>query len=183
MFISIFIFQRDLVADTIESEVVHRCSCKYQTHFIFSIFVYKGILLMFGLFVAYETRKIKVEAINDSKHIGQFHSSSKYKLVPNIRDPILKLKFFPGADLEKYVGVLKCLMFAILIYFSTFFYQCLLDQLFFQHISYKRVHLHYLHPIRAPAFKRILVPNQDVDTGKVYFTIASVASPWVLIKF
>ena len=26
---------------------------------------------MFGLFVAYETRKIKVEAINDSKHIGK----------------------------------------------------------------------------------------------------------------
>ena len=33
---------------------------------------YKGLMLIFGLFVAYETRKIKVEAINDSKHIGKF---------------------------------------------------------------------------------------------------------------
>ena len=34
---------------------------------------------MFGLFVAYETRKIKVEAINDSKHIGK--SKKKRHLV------------------------------------------------------------------------------------------------------
>jgi hypothetical protein len=29
------------------------------------------VLMIFGLFVAYETRRVKVEAINDSKYIGK----------------------------------------------------------------------------------------------------------------
>ncbi|XP_066926851.1 gamma-aminobutyric acid type B receptor subunit 2-like [Clytia hemisphaerica] len=61
---------RDVKADTIENDIIHRCQCEYQSHFIFATFAYKGILMVFGLFVAYETKRIKVAAINDSKHIG-----------------------------------------------------------------------------------------------------------------
>ncbi|GFS01832.1 gamma-aminobutyric acid type B receptor subunit 2-like [Elysia marginata] len=32
--------------------------------------VYKGVLLFFGLFLAWETREIRVDALNDSRHIG-----------------------------------------------------------------------------------------------------------------
>nr|KAG5685887.1 hypothetical protein BaRGS_001516 [Batillaria attramentaria] len=35
-----------------------------------AMLVYKGLLLLFGLFLAWETRKIQVEALNDSKYIG-----------------------------------------------------------------------------------------------------------------
>jgi len=31
---------------------------------------YKGVVLVFGLFLAYETRSIKVKQINDSRYVG-----------------------------------------------------------------------------------------------------------------
>lgn len=34
------------------------------------IYVYKGLILVFGLFLAYETRSIKVKQINDSRYVG-----------------------------------------------------------------------------------------------------------------
>jgi len=57
--------------DTIEKNIIYRCQSKYQTHFLAAIFVYKGLLMLFGLFLAYETRNIEVESINDSKYIGK----------------------------------------------------------------------------------------------------------------
>lgn len=34
------------------------------------VYSYKGIILVFGLFLAYETRSIKVKQINDSRYVG-----------------------------------------------------------------------------------------------------------------
>lgn len=34
------------------------------------IYAYKGLLLIFGLFLAYETRSIKLKEINDSRLVG-----------------------------------------------------------------------------------------------------------------
>lgn len=34
------------------------------------IYGYKGLILVFGLFLAYETRSIKVKQINDSRYVG-----------------------------------------------------------------------------------------------------------------
>ena len=34
------------------------------------LYSYKGILLLFGLFLAWETRNVKIPALNDSHHIG-----------------------------------------------------------------------------------------------------------------
>ena len=36
------------------------------------LYSYKGILLLFGLFLAWETRNVKIPALNDSHHIGNF---------------------------------------------------------------------------------------------------------------
>lgn len=36
------------------------------------VYGFKGILLVFGLFLAWETRKVKIAALNDSHHIGKF---------------------------------------------------------------------------------------------------------------
>ena len=33
------------------------------------LFAYKGILLLFGLFLAWETRNVTIPALNDSKYI------------------------------------------------------------------------------------------------------------------
>ena len=35
-----------------------------------TLFAYKGILLLFGLFLAWETRNVTIPALNDSKYIG-----------------------------------------------------------------------------------------------------------------
>lgn len=34
------------------------------------LYGYKGLVLVFGLFLAYETRSIKVKQINDSRYVG-----------------------------------------------------------------------------------------------------------------
>lgn len=34
------------------------------------IFGYKGILLLFGIFLAYETRSVKLKQVNDSRFVG-----------------------------------------------------------------------------------------------------------------
>lgn len=34
------------------------------------IYGFKGLILVFGLFLAYETRSIKVKQINDSRYVG-----------------------------------------------------------------------------------------------------------------
>ncbi len=47
------------------------CS-KLTKIFVFSgvIYGFKGLILVFGLFLAYETRSIKVKQINDSRYVG-----------------------------------------------------------------------------------------------------------------
>lgn len=35
------------------------------------LYSYKGILLLFGLFLAWETRTVNIPALNDSQHIGK----------------------------------------------------------------------------------------------------------------
>lgn len=34
------------------------------------VYAYKGILLVFGAFLAWETKNVKIQALNDSRHIG-----------------------------------------------------------------------------------------------------------------
>ncbi|XP_031640680.1 gamma-aminobutyric acid type B receptor subunit 2 isoform X1 [Contarinia nasturtii] len=46
------------------------CQSSRITIFIGVIYAYKGILLIFGAFLAWETRHVSIPALNDSKHIG-----------------------------------------------------------------------------------------------------------------
>ncbi|XP_066915175.1 gamma-aminobutyric acid type B receptor subunit 2-like [Clytia hemisphaerica] len=57
-------------ADVIDSFFYHKCTCEYQLHFTVTMYCYKGFLLIFGLFLAWETRNVKVAVLNDSKYIG-----------------------------------------------------------------------------------------------------------------
>ncbi|CAH3136026.1 unnamed protein product [Porites lobata] len=56
--------------DTIIIPALYQCTCKYKTYFLAVLFAYKGILLLFGLFLAWETRNVTIPALNDSKYIG-----------------------------------------------------------------------------------------------------------------
>uniref|UniRef100_A0AAN0LJ33 Gamma-aminobutyric acid type B receptor n=1 Tax=Polyphagotarsonemus latus TaxID=1204166 RepID=A0AAN0LJ33_9ACAR len=46
------------------------CQSKRMTIFLGSIYVYKGLLMAFGIFLAWETRHVSIPALNDSKYIG-----------------------------------------------------------------------------------------------------------------
>lgn len=46
------------------------CQSKRITIFFGIIYAYKGLLLVFGAFLAWETRNVSIPALNDSKHIG-----------------------------------------------------------------------------------------------------------------
>ncbi|XP_072045198.1 gamma-aminobutyric acid type B receptor subunit 2-like [Amphiura filiformis] len=46
------------------------CSCNNMLYFFSALCVYKGLLLIFGTFLAWETRKVAIPALNDSKYIG-----------------------------------------------------------------------------------------------------------------
>lgn len=45
------------------------------------MFAYKGLLLFFGLFLAYETRSVKLKRLNDSRLVGM----SIYNVVVSIK--------------------------------------------------------------------------------------------------
>ncbi|GLH10939.1 Uncharacterized protein GBIM_15816 [Gryllus bimaculatus] len=46
------------------------CQSKRMTIFVSSIYAYKGLLMIFGAFLAWETRHVSIPALNDSKYVG-----------------------------------------------------------------------------------------------------------------
>ena len=66
--------------DEIAREIVNRCHSDHQSSFLGVMFIYKGMLMLFGLFLAYETRNIEVDSINDSKYIGKLFYWYEYDM-------------------------------------------------------------------------------------------------------
>ncbi|XP_050524506.1 gamma-aminobutyric acid type B receptor subunit 2 [Daktulosphaira vitifoliae] len=46
------------------------CQSDHMTVFLAVIYVYKGALMVFGAFLAWETRHVSIPALNDSKYVG-----------------------------------------------------------------------------------------------------------------
>lgn len=46
------------------------CASERMTIFVGSIYAYKGLLMIFGAFLAWETRHVSIPALNDSRHVG-----------------------------------------------------------------------------------------------------------------
>ncbi|KAL9969178.1 hypothetical protein ACROYT_G021363 [Oculina patagonica] len=49
---------------------MYTCEVNHIAIWLGLLYSYKGILLLFGLFLAWETRNVKIPALNDSHHIG-----------------------------------------------------------------------------------------------------------------
>ena len=49
---------------------MEQCYSAHKTIWLGVLYAYKGALLLFGVFLAWETRKVKVAALNDSRYIG-----------------------------------------------------------------------------------------------------------------
>ncbi|XP_041462250.1 gamma-aminobutyric acid type B receptor subunit 2-like [Lytechinus variegatus] len=48
----------------------HTCDSKFEQYFIWTLFIYKGLLLIFGTFITWQTRNVSIPALNDSRYIG-----------------------------------------------------------------------------------------------------------------
>ena len=46
------------------------CACDNYPYLIGALYVYKGLLVVFGLFLAYESRNVKYYYINDSRFVS-----------------------------------------------------------------------------------------------------------------
>ncbi|KAH3817973.1 hypothetical protein DPMN_119558 [Dreissena polymorpha] len=64
-------FEKDMVGNDVEVRFfVQTCVSKQSTYFVWTIYIIEGMMLSFGAFLAWETRHVKIEALNDSHHIG-----------------------------------------------------------------------------------------------------------------
>ncbi|XP_077867209.1 gamma-aminobutyric acid type B receptor subunit 2-like [Saccoglossus kowalevskii] len=56
--------------DTIYTPMSKECRSVYDAVWTTILFGYKGIIIVFGVFLAWETRKVNYPQLNDSRHIG-----------------------------------------------------------------------------------------------------------------
>ena len=63
-------FEIEQSNDLITIPVLKICECSHRTKLLGALYGYKGILLLFGVFLAWETRNVTIPALNDSKYIG-----------------------------------------------------------------------------------------------------------------
>ncbi|GAB1608878.1 gamma-aminobutyric acid type B receptor subunit 1-like [Argonauta hians] len=60
---------------TIDEDVVYisqlsKCQSNHLEKWMGAMYAYKGLLLIFGVYMAWETRNVKIPALNDSRYIG-----------------------------------------------------------------------------------------------------------------
>ncbi|XP_064602848.1 gamma-aminobutyric acid type B receptor subunit 2-like [Liolophura sinensis] len=60
----------EIVGDVEIIPLIEFCHSKHMTAWMATLYVYKGLLLVFGCFLAWETRQVSIPALNDSKYIG-----------------------------------------------------------------------------------------------------------------
>ncbi|XP_048577557.1 gamma-aminobutyric acid type B receptor subunit 1 isoform X2 [Nematostella vectensis] len=56
--------------DTIHLIYSHECHSTYYQRWVISLLTYQGALLVFGMFLSFETRHVHIEGLNDSRSIG-----------------------------------------------------------------------------------------------------------------
>ncbi len=56
--------------DTLIHHHVELCTSRYNFYFLAVVYSTKGLLLAFGCFLAWETKKVTIPALNDSHNIG-----------------------------------------------------------------------------------------------------------------
>lgn len=52
--------------------MVEHCESETLSYWLGAVYAFKGLLLVFGVFLAWETRGVTIPALNDSRYIGTF---------------------------------------------------------------------------------------------------------------
>ena len=64
--------EEELRAEIIYRPMIYHCTTNKPFVWLLLVYGFKGILLIFGLFLAWETRKVKIATLNDSRYIGKY---------------------------------------------------------------------------------------------------------------
>ena len=51
-------------------QIIGICESEYSFEWLIVLFVYKGLVLLVGLLLAFEIRKVKIVSLNESRFIG-----------------------------------------------------------------------------------------------------------------
>ncbi|ELU02555.1 hypothetical protein CAPTEDRAFT_109334 [Capitella teleta] len=57
-------------SDIVLLSQIHKCESEFNLYFTATLYLVQGLVIVFGAFLAWETRKVKLDALNDSKLIG-----------------------------------------------------------------------------------------------------------------
>ncbi|XP_006811791.1 gamma-aminobutyric acid type B receptor subunit 2-like [Saccoglossus kowalevskii] len=95
--------------------ITHHCKSTRMTMWLSLIYVSKGVLMVFGCFLAWETRQVSIPALNDSKYIGM----SVYNVVVMCTVGVALSFFIPDSPSASF-GLLS-----LFILFSTTVTLCL----------------------------------------------------------
>ena len=57
-------------ADTVKTGQVVRCNCQYFIQLLIGICCYKGVLLLIGIFLAWQLKSTKIQVQNEAKQIA-----------------------------------------------------------------------------------------------------------------
>ena len=66
--------------DTVFIPQLARCDSKHLDKWTASLYAYKGLLLLFGVYMAWGTRRVTIPVLNDSQYIGKYDSYNKTSL-------------------------------------------------------------------------------------------------------
>lgn len=91
------------------------CDCQHKAIWFGVLFATKGLLLLFGVFLAWETRHVKIPALNDSRYVGM----SVYNVV------ILSVVGVPAALMIEHAQDASFALTAFFVIFSTTVTLCL----------------------------------------------------------
>ena len=116
MYVTNTCFQIDSVADVAVYPYQTYCTSKYETVWTGMMYGYKGFLLLFCTYLAWETRKVHIPGLNDSKQIGF--------AVYNVFIPCIII--IPLLDLLKSNSNAVYTLSAMLCIFCTTITQCLI---------------------------------------------------------
>lgn len=125
----VFPFRRETKDDNDNAQdkvfIFEKCECDNFGYLIGALYVYKGLLVVFGLFLAYESRNVKYLYINDSR----FVSIAMYIVVimVGIGAPlslVLAVHFFinPAYGLAVFMIIISCMSCLLILHIPKFIY-------------------------------------------------------------
>ena len=70
MYFSIYLQASENDEDLLFISQLTTCNSEHIEKWTGALYAYKGLLLIFGVYMAWETRHVKIPALNDSQYIG-----------------------------------------------------------------------------------------------------------------